>query len=198
MEQLQDFSALRAPADAGGPPPTIPIPLNGEVYHAQAEVEADVMLAATGALTGESAKALADLMRRQQAGEDLDKDPAAALAGAAAGMEATSRSIKFLLNALVPESRERWIAAMAPYPDPPIAPTGVETVELAAHAQRMAEWEQGRAAHERRKITLPQVRAVYQALLARYSGRPTTPSQSSPTSSGATGGTSTVGAPAAV
>jgi hypothetical protein len=172
--EIEDFSELRAPASA-----RVKVPLNGEVYWATPEPEADVVLMGMGTITPEIAEAQAAAQEAQAAGraeEWMKENPRLAVLLQSASATTTERAVQFLQDVLEPESAQRFADAMRPLPN------GSEHTK--------AE----RDAHERRRITLPQMMAVYRALIGSYAGgRPTSPPSSSRNGRGGTGRTSTGG-----
>lgn len=165
--QLRDFSDLRRTE-------TIEIPLNGEIYEAVADPEAELVLEATGLTSSGDLELLVKAMEQQQKGEGTLSPAEMAKAGAVGGSR-TQRILRFLDQVLTEESAERWRANMRPA-DPSWSKTK-------------------KAEHEKRKITLVQTIAVANELIQVYSaGRPTTPSASSPNGSAGGGRTSTAGA----
>jgi hypothetical protein len=160
-----DFSDLRD-ARAGQP---IVIPLNGQTYHAIADPPADLVLAATG---------LQELPVELMAKHDADPDsltPAERIAMMSASGSSTRRMMAFFDQVLEPDSAERWAAAMK------------------GPQQGMTPAKRRDAA--KAKITLEQVKAVYQHLIRVYSGGTPTEAPSSSNGHGANGPTSTAGAP---
>lgn len=156
---IEDFSYLRPPEDR------IPIPLNGATYYAVADPPAEVIVAATASPIDE-----ATATRLQAAGVTneaslanlVETDLVTALRLSAVGSTNMERAIRFIQQVLEPASRRPFADAMRPLPeDPP--PT----------AEQIAD-------HDRVRITMPQVTALYRALLAQYTGRPTVPSSPSP------------------
>ena len=168
MSDFPDFTHLRE-ARAGK---AIAIPLNGTTYHAIPDPPADLVLEA---VAGESAVD-PDMARRWEA-DPTSLTNAEAIAVAAAGRQERRKRMRFLDAVLEPDSAERWARNMAPLPDDP-KPTP---------AQRK-KWQ---AEH----ITFEQAQAVYQHLLSMYSGGRPTEAPSSSNGHGASGATSTAGAP---
>lgn len=173
MVQLTDFSSLRKPADE-----KVTIPLNGVNYHAVAEIAADVMLAAAAASI--DVEGLADVPAGTTM-DNLDKladsNPVLAAKLGQAGMSMVERAQRFMIAVLEPDSLQQWLTNIKP-PEPGLTPAKRKT-------------------HLARMITLPQMLAVFKALLAHYGGRPTQPSDSSQNGAGGTGGNSTETVPAA-
>jgi len=181
--RLADHSALR-------PEPgqeNIEIPLNGEVYYARPEVPVETVLTAVGAaapleqLTAQLEAAGVTDVTDAKALERLQKqNPLLAMKVGTMGMSRIDRAIAFMQEALTAESLERWTVNMRQLDPPPEIAT---PDMLEAHRQASAD-------HERRMITVPQMLAVYQDLLAYYNARPTDASSSSPNGAGASTGTS--------
>lgn len=167
LTAFPDFSNLRD--ERGGKP--IKIPLNGQTYHAIPDPPADLVLEA---ITGVEVDP--ELAARFEADpESLTQSERILVA--AKGREGRRRQVAFLDQVLDADSAERWAFYMAPLPDDP-KPTA-----------------QKRRDHEKHRITLPQAQAVYQTLIRIYSaGRPTE-APSSSNGHGATGTSSTAGAP---
>lgn len=172
MVQLTDFSSLRAPADE-----KVTIPLNGVNYHAVAEIAADVMLGASSASV--DIEDLGDVPAGTTM-DDIDNmtetNPAMAAKLGKAGMSMVERAQRFMHEVLEPDSYAQWVAnSKAPA-------KGLTPAKRKAHLARM--------------ITLPQMLAVFKALISHYAGRPTPPSDSSQNGAGGTGGNSTETVPA--
>lgn len=166
--ELTDFSALKD--ERSGTP--IRIPLNGVVYMADPNPAADVILEAIGAKAEDEVDVTLAAKMIAEGEDGLSTGEKAKLN--ASGMSATRRMLRFLDNVLEPQSLEKWLANMRPA-DP--------------------EWDaRKRNAHEKVRITMPQLKAVFQALLAAYSGGPTAAPSSSSNGHGAAGPTSTAGA----
>lgn len=168
--QLTDYSQLRDPKA-----PKVVIPLNGQRYHAVAEVEADTLLSATqGSLDKLPENLPADVQNNLEQLAETNPMMVAQLGKAASSQLVRARD--FMLQVLEPESAERWTR----YCGPPAK--GLSAAK--------------RKAHQEAFITLPQRMAVFKDLVAHYAGRPTAPSSSSQNGDGGTGGTSTETAPA--
>lgn len=165
--QLTDFSSLKAPPDA-----TVTIPLNGVNYHAIADIAADVVLSAASVEAADDVVTLPEGVSLDQL---ADTDPATAARLERAGASNLVRLTRFMEQVMEPDSWATWCANMK-MPDKGLTPAA-------------------RKKHLERMITLRQLLAVFRALLAHYSGRPTEPSSSSPNGDGGTGGTSTETAP---
>jgi hypothetical protein len=170
LTTLKDYSALKRTEN-------VEIPLNGEVYYAHGDPPANVPLGSLGALEPEDLEAMAAAAQAVADGNgEMPADPAllAAVAKASgAGMTQTRRALQMLQQVLLPESLQRW--------------------ELYMRSADPQWTDEQKAHHAARHITLAQVMAVHQDLVAYYGQRPTTPSQSSPNGLGGTGGTSTAG-----
>lgn len=185
MVKLDDFSHLREGRER------VEIPLNGATYWAIPEPPADVLMEATQLASGPELAELQRLVEKAAAGTDeeralLEADPGTQLAAARMGGDMAVRAVRMLQAVLEPESLERWVANMKPYPP----------LEEGATAAKRKRWEEGRAQHDRERISAPQLMSVWRGLMAHYGGRPTTPSGSSVNGSGSGGGTSMAGAPA--
>lgn len=172
MAAIPDFSSLRETED------TIPIPLNGATYYAVAHPPAEAVMRATASpIDDETAQQLqaagvTDETGLQKLGET---NMVLAIRMAAASGSNMERAIRFIQEVLVPESRSAFAAAMRPLPD------GASPEQAAMH-QKVA-------------ITMPQILAVFRALIGHYTGRPTAPPPDSVRSDGGTGQTSTVSVP---
>jgi len=167
MVQLEDYSNLRAPVDE-----KVTIPLNGVNYHAAADVAADVALGSTVASSTDMPEIPEGMTMEQLA----ESNPGAAARLSKAGGSSLMKALDFIETVMEPDSWEQWQANMK-RPE-----KGLTPAKRKAHLERM--------------ITLPQMLAVFKALLKHYTGRPTTPSAPSQNGVGGTGGTSTDGAPA--
>lgn len=166
MVQLEDYSGLRAQEK-------VQVPLNGVRYHCVAEVAADLIL-------GLGSSTDIDAMPELPAGVTLDDlatgDPATAMKLERAGSHRLLQMMDFLRDVMEPESHEQWLANMK------MPAKGITPAQRAKHLGRM--------------ISLPQMTAVFGALMRHYSGRPTKPSPSSPNGDGGTGTDSTETSPA--
>lgn len=196
--ELPDFTNLRPAPDPEAPGgfELIKIPLNGEVYYAMPTPPANSTLAAVGnvevagELAGQLAAAQTAAGNTEALAELAIKNPVLMVKLSTMQMGHTERAVKFLQDVLEPASAIRFAANMRP-PDPP----DMARVDDPAYmVQYRSEWE----AQARRQIGLAQVLAVYQALQAHYTGRPTGPSSSSSDGHGGTGDSSTAGALAEV
>ncbi len=164
--EFPDFSELRAARQGD----RIKIPLNGQNYYADPEPPADLVLEAVGAQP--LSQEVADALAAEPDGSTLTADQRRLVQDT--GHSATQRMMQFMQVVLEPESAERWATYMRPVP---ITATAKE-----------------RQDHDKRRVTLAQVKAVYQQLLAVYSGGRPTEAPSSSNGHGATGTSSTAGA----
>lgn len=171
MVQLTDYSSMRSPAGE-----QVTIPLNGVNYHAVPEVASDVMLAAASASVDVDVADIPAGTTMDNLDELAETNPAVAAKLGKAGLSMVERAQRFMIEVLEPDSLQRWLAnCKAPE-------RGLTPAKRKAHLARM--------------ITLPQMLAVFKALLAHYAGRPTSPSDSSQNGAGGTGGNSTETVPA--
>lgn len=168
MVQLTDYSNLRAPTAE-----KVTIPLNGVNYHALAEVPGGLILDASASKETDD---LPDLPPGTTMEDLQEGDTATAVKYGKAGAKSLVRARDFMEAVLEPDSWEQWQTYLA---KPTKGMTPAQRKKYLAHM-----------------ITLPQMLAVFRALLAHYAGRPTKASSSSQNGADATGGTSTDGAPA--
>ncbi len=175
--QLTDHSGLRRHGPEADKP--IEIPLNGQVYFAVPEVPVHSIMTAIG--QSQKMEDIADQLASSGVTDLTDEDalqrlteqnPALALKLGVAGTSRAERAVKFMQDCLLPESLARWVHFMWP---------------------ANPEWpEADREAHAKSRIILPQLLAVFNDLVAHYSGgRPTEPSLPSSPGHGGTGGSST-------
>jgi hypothetical protein len=180
--QLTDHSGLRRHGAAATEP--IEIPLNGQVYYALPEVPVHTVMAAIGQsqkmedIAADLERAgISDLADSEALERMAAENPALAIKVSVAGMSRAERAVRFMQECLVAESLERWAHFMWP-----MNPEWPEAVQ---------------AEHEKAKITLPQLLAVFQDLISYYNGgRPTEPSSPNTPGHDGTGGPST--APASI
>jgi hypothetical protein len=165
LEAFPDYSAMRSERE--GKP--IVIPLNGQRYHAIPDPPADLVLEAITGVDIDPALAARFETEPESVGT------ADRIKVASAGREGRRRMVAFLDAVLEPDSAARWAFYLGRLPDDATP--------------------QQRADHAKHRITMPQVQAVYQQLQRIYSGGTPTEAPSSSNGHGATGSTSTAGAP---
>jgi hypothetical protein len=181
--RLTDHSQLRPePGQAN-----VEVPLNGEMYYARPEVPVETVLTAVGSaapmeqLTAQlDAAGITDIKDEEALKRLQDNNPLLAMRIGTMGMGRVDRAIAFMQEALLPESLQLWAANMRPLP--PVA-EGATPEMITAHRWAAEE-------HAKKMITVPQLLAVYQDLLAYYNARPTEPSSSSQAGGDGTTGTS--------
>jgi len=168
VAELQDFTGMKRTEK-------VVIPLNGVRYHGLAEVAGETFLDLVPQSGG--AEAVAELPEGVTMDDLANLDPATAAKLDRSGAAQMVKMVQFLEEVLEPASWTDWQANMRR------PAKGLTPAKRQQHLDRM--------------ITIPQMAAVFRALVSHYAGRPTGPSSSSSNGDGGTGGTSTAGAPAA-
>ena len=164
--ELQDFTGLRRTEK-------VVVPLNGVRYHCVPELAGQTFMDLAPSTGADEAPP--ELPEGVTLDEVADMDPAIAAKLDSAGVRRLRQMFDLLEEAMEPDSWATWQANMR-RPEKGLTPAK-------------------RKQHLDRLITIPQMAAVFRALVTHYAGRPTTPSSSLSNGDGGTGGSSTAAAP---